>query len=449
VVDNTLTYMDQGSFLALRALGRQPLIQFMWIYDRAVDLDGLRRFQRNLGHGLLGRRIEVSPLPFGRHRWVAEPGPADLEIAVADRPRDEVWDWADERVRLPVDPEWGPAWRLGAVPLTNGGTAVSLVVSHSVADALALCSAIGDAANGHRRDLGYPPPAARTTGEALAEDLRASLRSVPETARAVAATARLARSAREDVAASMKAAAPQVNSQSGSPVGAKREVIAPTATVWFELAHWDQRAASLGGTSNSLFAGLASRLGKVMGRVGADGRVQLSWPVSDRVADDTRANALTAAMISVDPATVTETLAGVRGEMKAALTALPQTSAELLAPLPLAPLTPKVLARRLEMMVGKIGDPVGCSNIGDMDPAVNRPDGTDADRMAFRLLEPKITAGILDRTRGYLYLGSGRVHGRIFVSVGAWVPGGPNTKERLRGALRQALADMGLDGAVE
>ena len=56
-VDNTLAYIDQGSFLALRALGRGPLIQFTWIYDRAVDLDGLRRFHANLGFGLLGRRI--------------------------------------------------------------------------------------------------------------------------------------------------------------------------------------------------------------------------------------------------------------------------------------------------------------------------------------------------------------------------------------------------------
>jgi len=74
-VDNTLAYIDQASFLGLRALGRGPLIQFTWVYDRPVDVEGLRRFHRNLGHGLLGRRVERSPLPFGRHRWVAFTGP--------------------------------------------------------------------------------------------------------------------------------------------------------------------------------------------------------------------------------------------------------------------------------------------------------------------------------------------------------------------------------------
>src|SRR3954469_6536330 len=62
-VDSTLAYIDQGSFLGLRALGRGPLAQYAWIYERQVDLDGLRRFHHNLGRGLLGRRIERSPLP--------------------------------------------------------------------------------------------------------------------------------------------------------------------------------------------------------------------------------------------------------------------------------------------------------------------------------------------------------------------------------------------------
>ena len=44
-VDNTLVYMDQASFLGLRALCHAPVIQWTWIYHRDVDLDGLRRFQ--------------------------------------------------------------------------------------------------------------------------------------------------------------------------------------------------------------------------------------------------------------------------------------------------------------------------------------------------------------------------------------------------------------------
>jgi len=34
--------MDQASFLGLRALGYGTLVQFNWIYNRPVNVDGLR-----------------------------------------------------------------------------------------------------------------------------------------------------------------------------------------------------------------------------------------------------------------------------------------------------------------------------------------------------------------------------------------------------------------------
>ena len=104
-MDSTLAYIDQGSFLGLRALGRVPILQYVWVYEHPVDLDGLRRFQRNLGYGLLGRLVERSPLPFGRHHWVIWRGPADIEVSGTVRPRDEVAAWADEQMRRPIDPE--------------------------------------------------------------------------------------------------------------------------------------------------------------------------------------------------------------------------------------------------------------------------------------------------------------------------------------------------------
>jgi hypothetical protein len=114
--DCTLAYIDQASFLGLRALGRGPLVQFSWIYERPVDLDGLRRLHRNLGHGLLGRLIERSAVPFGRHHWVAWAGPADLAVTAAPRPRDQATAWLDEQLALPIDPEHGP----GLVSLRKG-----------------------------------------------------------------------------------------------------------------------------------------------------------------------------------------------------------------------------------------------------------------------------------------------------------------------------------------
>ena len=73
-VDNRLALMDQAFFAAQHASGHQFLIQCVWVYEHAIDFAELRRFHHNLGHGLLGRRIERSPLPFGRHRWVLDRG---------------------------------------------------------------------------------------------------------------------------------------------------------------------------------------------------------------------------------------------------------------------------------------------------------------------------------------------------------------------------------------
>ena len=399
-VDNTLAYMDQGSFLGLRALGRAPLMQFTWIYDRPVDIDGLRRFHCNLGHGLLGRLIECSPLAFGRHRWVSEPGPAELEIAAQDRARSDVWTWSDERICLPIDPETGPAWRLGVQPLTNGGAAVALVASHSVADALGLSLSISDAANGIRRNLHYPLPGSRTRRQAVIEDGKQTVRALPGVAKAVMAAARVARAESDGLATSMKPSA-------GEPTpGKERSVVVPTVAAYFDLDHWDERSRSLGGTSNSLFAGLAARLGQILGRVDDDGRVKLSWPVNERTDGDTRANALTVAIVTADPSKVTDSLVDLRADMKRTLTALSESPNDLLAPLPWCRYA-KALARLLEKMITKVGSPIGCSNLGELDPAVNRPDGTDADYIAFGLLEPQITAQMLDRMGGCLYPGIG------------------------------------------
>jgi hypothetical protein len=442
-VTNTLEYIDQGSFLALRALGRGPLIQFTWIYDRPVDIEGLRRFHANLGYGLLGRRIERSALPFGRDRWVAAPGPADIDIAATDRPRSQVWLWADERVRLPIDPQTGPSWHLGVQPLTGGGGAVTLVVSHSVGDAKAINIAITDAVRDFRRDLGYPPPGSRTRGQAVLEDARQALRNVPDMAKAVVSAVKVARAESEGLSTSVKSGGRQRSNRPAS------EVVAPNVAVFFDAEHWDERARSLGGTSNSLFAALGARMGHILGRTDEQGLVRLSLPVSERGDDDMRANALTEASVIADPTLVTSDLSTIRRDVKQALTKLSEAPNELLGPLALVPLTPGVLVRRLEGMVQQVGNPVGCSNIGEIEAVINRPDGNDADYLTIRMLEPKVTTAILDRMGGLLFLVSGRVHGRVFVTVASWVVGAANTREALRDYVRQALDDRGLSGTVE
>ena len=143
-------------FAQHNANGENLVIQVVWIYEHAIDFDGVRRFNHNLGYGLLGRRIERSP--FGRYRWVSNHVPVDIDIAECARPRAELTDWADERSQLPTNAESGPGWHLGVLPLTDGSTAISLVVSHYLIDGFGLALTIIEALLGRTRDLGYPPP---------------------------------------------------------------------------------------------------------------------------------------------------------------------------------------------------------------------------------------------------------------------------------------------------
>lgn len=442
--DNTLAYLDQGSYLGLRALRRGPVIQYVWIYERGVDMDGLRRFQRNLADGLLGRLVERSSVPFGRHRWVSCPEPGGIDISAAERRRDEVWDFVDERAHVPVDPEHGPPWHIGVQPLVEGGAVVTLVVSHTIADAGALIESITHAVNGTGRGLDYPAPRSRTRRQALRQDVRTTRKALRDVPAAVLGAARLARDQAADLSESAKAAAPVASVRQP-----RLPVHLPTVAARVDQCEWEARAKTLGGSSNVLLAGLAARIGAITGRVDADGRAMLSLPVSERVAEDTRANALNTITVMADPRTAADDLSAIRRDMKAALTELAAKREWLLAPLPLVPYTPKFLLRRLEKLVLKVGKPIGSSNSGPLPEEVNRPDGTPADFFVATSPEPGITAGDLDRVGGRMLVAAGTVGGAVCISIASWEPGAPNTKAALMQSVKEAFYDFDLTAVLE
>ena len=443
VVDNTLDYMDQASFLGLRARGRDPLIQLFWLYDHDVDLEQLRRFHHLLGKGLLGRRIERSPIPFGRHRWVAWPGPDDIEIAPTPRPRAEVREWAVEQSAKPIDPERGPSWRLAVLPLTEGGAAVMLIASHTVADGVGGITAATEAAEGHTRDLGYPLPGSRTKSQALRQDSRAFLRELPEVAKSLVAAARVAR--KEGGAPKGKRPPPQ--STAGPHF--QNEVIVPSITIHVDKQQWDERAKALGGSGPTLLLGFGARYGYHLGWLAPDGHANLSVVLSDRKPGDTRGNALTNVTFPVDPDAVTTDLSQVRAEFKAASRRLDENGNELLGPLPLTPFVPMRAVRRLESLVLREKE-VGCSYLGELDPATLRPDGTDAAAMFFLPFEQHITYGDLARMDGIFHpVLAGRVHDKVWISIGFSNAEGTTTREDLAEVARRTLDDMGLTGIIE
>ena len=439
-MDNRLAHMDQASFLALRALGHRAVMQCIWIYNRPINVDGLRHLHRALGHGLLGRRIARSPLPFARDRWVSHRGPEDIEISEAPRPRADLGAWLSERACLPVDPEYGPCWRIGVLPFEGGGTAVSLTTSHTLVDGLGTVEAIADAVDGRLRNLGYPHPASRTRGQALLEDAWQTARAAPELARAVAATVRIGRHRHKEVAASI-ASAPSFPQTDGED----QAVVVPSQSAYVDLAEWNGRAEELGGNGPSLLAAFASRLGVRMGRVRSDGSVNLSFPMSDRTVDDTRGNALVFLFASVDPTHLSSDLGQMRASIRQALADLPKTSEEMLGPLPLTSFTPKWMARRIAGMgLGAAGLPIGCSYLGDLHPQLNRVDGTEADRFYGRFVEHGIRKRTLESMGGQLLVVAGQLRGKIFISVNAYLLGRTNTADALRQDLARTFAEFKL-----
>lgn len=442
-MDNQLAYIDQGSFLGLRALGRGPHQQYVWVYDHDMDVNALRQFHRNLGYTLFGRRIERSPLPFGRHRWVSSPHQADLDVAATPRPRSELRNWLLEQSVIPVDPERGPAWRMAVVPFAEGGGAVMIMVSHSLADGGAIFTSVLDAVSGRKRDYGYALPHSRTHRQAVREDLRSAVKSLPEVAKAVRAAVRVARKEKANLRSSAKRSA-------GRPLeGAATAIHLPSVTALVDTSEWDQRTATLGGTSNALMAGIAARLGMYRGRGDAEGLVTLNMPVSDRTKDDTRANALSAVSVKVDPNEAPASLKKVRADIKASLAANSEAQNELYETLALTPFMPKRLLRKLEGVALGSGYPVGCTNMGEVPPDLLRLDGTAAEVFFARSpIEWPITPEILDKMGGSLVVGSGRVGGQVVLVASGWQVGTVNSEAELADQVLRAVADFGLSGRL-
>jgi hypothetical protein len=443
--DNRLAFFDQATFLSLRATGREQLMQIVWIYEHPVDFDKLRRTYRNGGYGLLGRRIERSPLPFGRHRWVSAIGqPSDIDVAERARPRAELSDWADERAQLPIDPESGPGWHLGVLRMTDGSTAVSVVLSHCLADGIAGMILIFNAVTDNVRDLGYPPPHSRTRLRATVSDFRETVQGLPQAARALAEAAKLVYRGRRDMAQ------PVASRTTPTPDDGADHIIVPTVTVYVDLVDWDARANSLDGTSYSLFAGVAAKLGENLGRCRSDdGTVTLLIPISDRTLDDTRAIAMSYAKVSVDPTRVTTDLSGARVTIKQALATARETPDPALQILPLTPFIPKRVVQGLADLMFGFGDSaVLCSNLGDLPAEIACADGTPAEYVMLRPVDQGVTRQYIESSGGQLVVAGGRLGGKMSMTVVAYRPGGKNSKQDLRELAAHTLAEFGLTGTI-
>ncbi len=438
-----LDYIDQATFLSYRASGRAQVGLALYFFEGPVDIDGLRRFHENFGRSLVGRYIERSAVPFGRHRWVAAPAmQRPLDIAETVRLRSELSDWVEERSQIPVDPEHGPSWHLGVQHFTDGSSAVLLVVSHCVIDGSGSVMSFIEANLGKTRDLGYAQPRARSRWQAIRSDLRQTIRDLPEVRRTAVVAAKMAYRRRHELSGKP---APGV-SELPPTSAADEPVLIPFAGAVVETKDWDARALELGGNSASLVAAFAVRLGVRLGRAHPDdGAISLMVALNDRASlDDTRANAMTFTTFPVDPSNVTTDLTKLRGAIKTVLKKAREQPDESFLLLPLTPFIPRRAVRRTAAMV--LGElPVTCSNVGDVPLVMGRIDGVrDADYVTSWGIDQNVKRGDLEHVGGLLVLVSARYNDKVTFGVVGYQVGAENTKAALREKLRQTMDELGV-----
>ncbi|WP_319436444.1 hypothetical protein [Mycobacterium sp. RTGN5] len=442
--DHRLEFFDQTAFEMMRATGRGQLMQCVWVYEHSVDIEGLRRFHRNIAQSLGGRHIERSPLPFGRPRWVKpDHAPSEIQFNETPRPRAELMEWADELGSLPIDPEHGPTWYLVVQPLTDGSTAVSMVASHVIGDGTGAGLAIFEAVTGNIRDPGYDRPGARARRQALAADARQVIRDLPETRRALAKGAKLVWGKRRELAQSRKTRADQ-------PI--EEFVSVPSVAVIVDIAEWDARAASLGGNGYSLLVGFTAKLAERLGRRRrSDGAVTLVIAINLRESlEDDRALAMAFANATVDPEKVTVDLTESRTVVRESRQMAKNQTDPTMELLPLMPWLPKAAVKGVAELLFSYSEdlPVSCSNLGDLPPQIAQVDGTTAELVILRALDQNVTMQEMQRSHGQLVVVSARVNGKVSISIEAYEIGADNSKQRLRDLAEATLAEFGLTAVI-
>ena len=153
--------------------------------------------------------------------------------------------------------------------------------------------------------------------------------------------------------------------------------------------------------------------------------------------------------ITVDPAPAATDLREIRAATKQALIRHREVPDERQALLPLVPLLPQRLTRRMVgVATGGATNVVVSSNLGAAPAAVNRPDGTDADYFAVKSLYPRVTKAMMHRIGGATGLALGK-SAPTGLRLGPCVSAGPsNSNDDLWQDLSSVLSDFSLTATI-
>ena len=413
MISTRLSVIDEIFLRTHRGYGIPIALQGIWRTNDTVTRHELVRVHQELAIGQLGRRVGKPRIPGARLRWDVSSDSLPLEYS--NEAVDDVIGWADSQADVPLDPQYGPGWRLTAAPLTHGGTVVSLVCSHALADARGLIDAAARAFPGGRTPapLEHPGSDAR---EAITMILTVVLRSV-------AATARLwvSKKARAELRAFTTADTGGV-----APHRARRM---HAVIVDIDAAEWDSAAERVGGSANSLFVSVVAATMRELG----SSAVAVDIPFRTGSGD---ANSIGMATVAVrgddSPAAIRAACKAAFGKPVGAPAGYPPEIVQLL---------PHRLAAKLTSTPGR-GE-VLCSNIGDIPSAVTTLGPHRSGGLATRAIHPNPSDAV-STIRMSTYIS--RMNGNYTLSLVCTDDALVGSSAELTSALQRALATRNLAG---
>ncbi|QBJ97517.1 hypothetical protein ERC79_17395 [Rhodococcus sp. ABRD24] len=378
-----LTVVDEIFLRRHHGYGLPIVMQGLLRAADVVDAAVLESVHAALTRGALARRVVRPRVPGARPRWEPSADAHPLRMDMDPIAPGDVVRWADAQAHTDVDPERGPGWALSAVPVVGGGTVISLVCSHVIADARGLVGAVDAALTGH---IPSPPPE-RTSDVADAARMVGTVLG-----RGAAATAALVFSARRRQEVRDFADA--------TPKPRPETAHAPTSTcnaiLDIDVPAWDSVAAEHEGTPNGLFIAVVTEIADA---AGVPMPLHISVPVDARTSDSVH-NAMVIAEVVAKP---DDSLSEIRDASRAAFSRRPM-GAPAGFPEEISQLLPDRLAHHLTAGAGE-RDAL-CSNIGRLPDSLARLGPYRTTGVATRAMHPRLTtdraAGTTTRLSAYL-----------------------------------------------
>jgi hypothetical protein len=428
-----LTFDDALFDTMGRVLHAPVTTQTVWRFPKPLETQALARFHRGLSRGPLQRRIRRTWVPGARDRWVPHDAVMPLRADPTLAP-DAVLAWVAAHAATPLDLERGPVWSLAYAPTADGGSAMSFVTSHVVADGSLKLRALEAAAVGDRL------PVLPEGRGGLPADLRDAVGQWAGAARAVPSLLRSLRPIGSPTSArSVAGVAPDSDDdQPWTP---------PVVVFDVSEASWRGTAAAEAGSPNALLLAVCAEVTAALGAASPGATVRIASPLSTRGDGDLRSNASTGVTVPVTLSTDGRvvSLGEVRAAAREAYGALASRPAEddpLAAARALLPLVPGWLVRRLAPSWP--APAVLGSHLGALPSGVVAPTGVAATSVLNRSITPPTTRGAARRTGSVLSAWWGSASGTATLCIAGANPDAAVDAETLRAGVAGVLRRRGL-----